>query len=146
MKDLVIIPSVQSTVPLFFWISSLQCLNVVTGSETPRTSCFPEHPINMCSGGFCIKNSTKLINSSIGQKKVNPHKTCADLSDNITSAFTPCVLDKLLVAVDSCFWVSSQTNLFARLSWELHLLDSTFLMFAGQAALWLVRARYSLNV
>lgn len=29
---------------------------------------------------------------------------------------------------------------------ELHLLDSMLIMFAGQAAQWLVRLRYSLNV
>ncbi len=50
------------------------------------------------------------------------------------------VSDEFLVAVDSYFLVSWQAKLFALLSWELHFLDSTSVMFAGQAALLSVTA------
>lgn len=46
-----------------------------------------------------------------------------------------CVFVQSVRWIPSGSWllVSTKTNLF--LSWELHLLDSTFVMFAGQAAL-----------
>lgn len=107
-----------------------------------KNKLFPERPTNMCSGGFCSENSGKLISSSIDQKLTQLVR-CTQLKDVCRRALeqyhhilcrSATVSDEFLV-VDSYFLVSSQTNLFALLSWELHLLDSAFVMFAGQAAL-----------
>lgn len=139
MRDLVLVfhlTWVQATVlcfsvdlPYKVWMSWLVLRHYA------KNKLFPKQPTNMCSRR---KAGSLIASSKVAKSEFSwAHML---LSNIITTTVALCVRPQgrdefLEVTVESYFLVLSQTNLFALLSWELYLLDSTFVMFAGQAAL-----------
>lgn len=134
--------SVQSTVSLFFWIfpTMFKC-SVWSWDTMPRTSCSLSGPQICAVEAFAVKTAgswsilLQKLTQLVGCRRFKTHLQTHAWAISSRPSCSSLVSDVFLVAVDSYFLVSSQTNLFALLSWELHLLDSTFIMFAGQAVL-----------
>lgn len=120
----------------------------------PGTSCSLSIPQTRSAEAFVVKTAGSWSILQSGQKLIQllrcTHIKHVEQYHHIRrhSVSSSTMSHEFLVAVDSFFLVSPRANLFAFLSREPHLLDSTFVTFAGQVfySRRLASARYSLNV